>query len=139
MSQRDLVPQASARAPPSEGKPRAESPPTRRFQPATPPLWEKKRRGKRERNPAAPQLFQLLFLDVLDALPTLLGFLLEASALFEGSEPVLHVLLLVLTHLPSELVGMLEAPRGLFLLLLLLLLNLQSLSPGGRDKKDAIG
>lgn len=75
-----------------------------------------------------------MFLDVLDALAALLGFLLEAPALFEGIEPVLHLLLLVLTHLPSELVGMLEAPRGLFLLFPLLLLNLLSLGPGEGTK-----
>ena len=95
---------------------------------------KKKRRRRKRKDPSAPQLFQLLFLDVLDALAALLSFLLEAAALFEGSEPVLHVFLLVLTHLPSELVGMLEAPLGFLLLFLLLPLNLLSLSPGKGTK-----
>jgi hypothetical protein len=62
---------------------------------------------QRKKNPDAPQLFKLLLLDVINALTPLLGLLFEAPALFKDSNSVLHLLLLVLTHLPTELIGML--------------------------------
>lgn len=82
-------------------------------------------------NCSAPQLLHLLLLDAIDALTPLLGLLFEAPALLEGGNAVLHLLLLVLAHLAPELVGVPQAPRGLFLLLEPLLLDLLSLSPGG--------
>lgn len=56
---------------------------------------------------STPQLFNHSLLDVFNMLTPLLGLLFEAPALLEGGDPVLHLLLLVLTHLAPELIGML--------------------------------
>lgn len=87
--------------------------------------------GAGRRDPGAPQLLDLLLLEVIDALAPLLGLLLETPALLKGGDAVLHLLLLVLAHLAPELVRVPQAPRGLLLRLQPLLLDLLSLSPGG--------
>lgn len=81
----------------------------------------------------SPKLIQLLALDLVDPLAAPARLLFQPLAFLEDSNALLHLLLLVLTHLPPDLirVGLLQSCPPL--LLLSLFLNLLPLDPAGRD------